>query len=258
MKRRKQFFNGLPYDLYQYEEACSKIINFAAQHDPSCGDLSIVVTPNVQHFYMYEHDKNFRSALDNSFMSLLDGMPLVWLARDENPDHDVEKISGSDIFEDLLDLAHEKDLRVMIVGGQPRAAEIVAEKYTEKHDKEIILAYCPPFGFNKDENKNNNVIKKINEFKPHLLLIGLGSPKQELWLHKHREELCVNVAIGIGASIDFTAGFVERAPLWMQKAGLEWFYRLIVEPRRLFKRYFVTNIHFLKSVTKHKVKKSYK
>ena len=110
--------------------------------------------------------------------------------------------------------------------------------------------YSPPFGFEDEALENEKILKLINMHKPDILCVGLGAPKQEKWIYKHRDQLKVKVSLGIGASFDFVAGNVQRAPIWMQNNGLEWFYRTMQEPKRMLKRYFIEDLVFFPMVLK--------
>ena len=120
---------------------------------------------------------------------------------------------------------------------------------------QIAGVYSPPFKKQFFERENEKMIALINKVKPDVLFVGLGAPKQERWIWRHKNELQVPVFIGVGAAFDFIAGTVKRAPLWMQRCGLEWLFRLCQEPRRLWRRYLVGNPIFLWLVVKELVKK---
>lgn len=117
-----------------------------------------------------------------------------------------------------------------------KAAEKLKGKYP---DLQVAGTYSPIYGFEKDEKEIKKVIDIVNDAKPDILFVGVGAPKQEKFIHKYKNELKVPISLGIGAAIDFEAGNIKRAPKWMQKSGLEGFYRFFKEPRRLFKRVFI-------------------
>lgn len=240
--KKKRNVLGIPFHPFKYNDAIDSIL-LSAEIMDRC---TSVFTPNVQHLYLYHHDDNFKNAYENVDFSLIDGMPLIW-AKKLLKNKNVDKISGSDIFVDLFKKAASKNLKILIIGGADGVAIKAIENlgYIHKINKSIFT-WSPPFGFEKDANERQILIEKINEIKPNVLFVALGSPKQELWISESINELNAGVALGIGASIDFVAGIQKRAPVWMQKNGLEWFYRLMSDPKRLFKRYFITNLFYFK------------
>ncbi|HYW81375.1 MAG TPA: WecB/TagA/CpsF family glycosyltransferase, partial [Thermoguttaceae bacterium] len=126
-------------------------------------------------------------------------------------------------------------------GVAERAATKVMAKWPHV---EIVGTYSPPMGFEHDEKEEQEVLDRVNAVKPDFLVVGLGAPKQELFVHKHRKNLQAAVAVCVGGTIDYLAGDLPRAPLWMRNAGLEWFYRCLTEPKRLAPRYFHDAWHF--------------
>lgn len=235
-------------DNLSMEEAIRSIEALVKKKKPA-----IVVTPNIDHIIKLQKDTNFREIYKNASLVLADGMPLLWAARFLGGSLK-EKVSGSDLFLKLCELAAEKGHRLFFLGGRPgaalKASEILKDKYP---NIQIIGTYSPPFDFENDKAENDKVVRMIKNAKPDILFVGLGAPKQEKWIYKHRNEYQVPVSIGIGASFEFVAGIVKRAPVWMQKAGLEWLWRLIQEPKRLWKRYLVDDMKFFWLVFKQKL-----
>ena len=131
-------------------------------------------------------------------------------------------------------------------------AEKAAEKLMQQFDGlNIVGTYSPSYGFENNQDEINHIIELINNCKPDILAVGLGAPKQEKFIYKYKEKLKVPVSLAIGASIDFEAGNIKRAPIWMQKNGLEWFYRLCMEPKRMFRRYLIDDIKIFKIALKY-------
>ena len=130
--------------------------------------------------------------------------------------------------------------------GLKNVANVVKRKINDQVGKEIIVeAHSPSFGFEQSLQESEMIVKKINDSDANVLVVGLGTPKQEKWIFQNRSKLLkINLFMGVGATLDFIAGTQKRAPLWIQKIGFEWAYRLLQEPRRLFKRYFTTNAVF--------------
>lgn len=211
---------------------------------------SYVVTPNVDHIVKLENDIEFQKVYKEADLILTDGMPLIWISRiKKNPIK--EKVSGSDLFPEVCKLASEKGYKIFLLGAADGVAARAAENLKKKYDKlNIVGTYSPSFGFEKKDKEIQEIIKMINDAKPDILAVGLGAPKQEKFLYKYKEKLNVPISLAIGASIDFEAGNINRAPKWMQNIGLEWFYRLCKEPRRMAKRYLIDDINIIKLLFK--------
>ncbi len=163
-----------------------------------------------------------------------------------------EKISGSDFFPKLCERAAEKGYSLFLLGAAEGVAAKAAKNLKEKYEGlNIVGTYSPSYGFEKKDDEIKMIIEMINETKPDILAVGLGAPKQEKFLYKYKNELNVPISLAIGASIDFEAGNINRAPRWMQNCGLEWFYRLCKEPKRMFKRYIVDDLKILSICRKY-------
>jgi N-acetylglucosaminyldiphosphoundecaprenol N-acetyl-beta-D-mannosaminyltransferase len=156
-----------------------------------------------------------------------------------------EKISGSDLVKPLMARAAEKGLSVFLLGAKDgvgkRAADVLVD---ENPGLRIVGVLSPPLGFEKDEGESAAVVHAIRSAGPAIVLVALGAPKQELWMHRHKDVLAPAVLLGVGGTLDFIAGEVKRAPRWMSDAGLEWAYRLAQEPRRMAGRYLVRDRAF--------------
>ncbi len=214
-----------------------------------------VVTPNVDHIIQIEKNPEFRQAYQDAALVLTDGQPLMWISRWLNRPIK-EKISGSDLFPQLCALAAEKGYTMYFLGAAEGVAAEASRRLEQKNPGlRVIGTYSPEYGFEKDPQKVEKVLAEIEKASPDILVAGLGTPKQELFLHKYRERLDGILAFGMGASLDFEAGNVRRAPRWMQKCGLEWLYRLCREPRRLFKRYLVDDMKIFPLVWKYRKQK---
>jgi N-acetylglucosaminyldiphosphoundecaprenol N-acetyl-beta-D-mannosaminyltransferase len=231
---------GLPYTRIKYYDAVKVILRASSE-----SFRKYIFTPNVQHFYNYKNNPAFRKAYESAFYSLLDGMPLVWASRLASglPTY---RVPGSDIFIDLFKSAMREGLRVYILGSMPGVAEKAIAKlgYFDKIGIQAFFS-SPVINIPIDDLSNAKICEEINRVQPNILFVALSCPKQELWIAENIGLLNVNISIGIGGSVDFVAGVQKRAPNWMQKVGLEWFFRLSCDPRRLFYRYFVTNSFFL-------------
>jgi N-acetylglucosaminyldiphosphoundecaprenol N-acetyl-beta-D-mannosaminyltransferase len=206
---------------------------------------SYVVTPNVDHIIKLQTNQRFRQIYDKANLILADGKPLLWASVYLGTPLK-EKISGSDLVPRLCKLAADMRYKVFFLGGRPRAALIAADVIKRLHPCiEISGTYCPAFGFENDLKENTYIVNMIRKVSPDILFVGLGAPKQEEWIFRYKEYCEVPVSIGVGATFEFISGLVKRAPVWMQRVGLEWFWRLISEPRRLWKRYLVDDMKFI-------------
>lgn len=242
---RMRFLNT-EVDNLTMEEALCKINELIVNKKPS-----YVVTPNVDHIVKLEKDKEFQEVYKNADLILTDGMPLIWISKLKKISIK-EKVSGSDLFPKVCEMAAQKGYKVFLLGAAEGVAAKAAENLEEKYDGlNIVGTYSPSYGFEKHNEEIIKIIDMINNLKPDILAVGLGAPKQEKFIYKFKDKLNVPISLAIGASIDFEAGNVARAPLWMQKLGLEWLYRLVKEPKRMFKRYLVDDLEILKIYFKY-------
>ena len=210
-------------------------------------------TPNVDHIVRLQKDSEFRSIYSRVDLVVADGMPLLWSGLFLGTPFK-EKVSGSDLFPKLCNAASKNDLKVFFMGGRKGAADKAKEEIEKLYSGiQIVGTFCQPFGFEKDDIENQKVIDSIIAAKPDVLFVGLGSPKQEKWIDVNYVKINVPVCVGIGVTFEFFAGMVKRAPFWMQKVGLEWFWRFLMEPRRLWKRYFIDDLVFFWLIFKQKM-----
>lgn len=171
-----------------------------------------------------------------------DGMPLVWVGRAMG--QSVGRVCGPDLMPLLIDRSREQGARHFFYGGAPGVADALAAKLAERFPGMILAGtHSPPFRALSDE-EDAAEIELINAAKPDYVWVGLGSPKQDLWIGDHRSRLDAAVLFAVGAAFDFHSGGLRRAPVWMQRSGTEWLYRLMAEPRRLLRRYTVVNSKF--------------
>ncbi|NFE74568.1 WecB/TagA/CpsF family glycosyltransferase [Clostridium botulinum] len=243
---RMKFLNT-EIDNLTMEEAILEIDKLISNKKPS-----YVVTPNVDHIVKLEHDKEFQNVYKEANLILTDGMPLIWISKLKSCPIK-EKVSGSDLFPKICELSAKKGYKVFLLGAADGIAAKAAKNLKNKFKGlNIVGTYSPSYGFENKKEEIENIIKIINEAKPDILAVGLGAPKQEKFIYKYKDKLNVPISLAIGASIDFEAGNVERAPKWMQKSGLEWFYRLCKEPKRMFKRYLVDDLKIFRLAIKYK------
>jgi N-acetylglucosaminyldiphosphoundecaprenol N-acetyl-beta-D-mannosaminyltransferase len=172
-----------------------------------------------------------------------DGVPLVWVGRAMGKQ--VSRVCGPDLMPLLIDRSREQGARHFFYGGAPGVADALAARLGERFPGMIVAGtHSPPFrALSAEEDAAE--IEMINAGRPDYVWVGLGSPKQDLWIADHRSSLEASVLFAVGAAFDFHSGGLRRAPLWMQRTGTEWLYRLIAEPRRLLRRYTVVNTKFV-------------
>ena len=196
-------------------------------------NCSYVVTPNVDHIVRLEKDEELQKVYKNASLILTDGKPLIWISKwYKTPIK--EKISGSDLFPRVCQLAANKNYTMYLLGAAEGVADTAARNLMKKYPGlNIVGTYSPPFGFEKNEQEMNKIKTQIQDVHPDILIVGLGCPKQEKFMYYHCKELGVPISFGLGASIDFEAGNIKRAPKWMSNHGLEWLYRFSKEPKRL-------------------------
>jgi N-acetylglucosaminyldiphosphoundecaprenol N-acetyl-beta-D-mannosaminyltransferase len=216
---------GVPIDNVTMEETLARIDEFVRE-----GSYHQIATANVDFLVHAIDNREYRENLCRCDLVVADGMPVVVASR----------LLGSPLRErvagaDLVPLLAKKGYRIFLLGAAPEVCSIAARRMEELGGK-VVGQLSPPIA-PLAKFDNDSIIAEIEKADPEILMVALGSPKQELWLQQNRHRLKVPVCIGIGGSLDFLAGTVSRAPEWMQKTGLEWVYRIWAEPRRLAKRY---------------------
>ena len=231
---------GVPLDSLTLEGALARIATLVRGREGG-----YVVTPNIDHIVLVNKNQEFAQAYRSASVSLVDGTPVLWAARLLG--HEVpEKVSGSDLIWPLFAMAAKEGFSVYLLGGGDGAAERAREVLQQRHPELNIAGIDAPWiDLQASPGSDDGVVERITSARPDLLIVGLGAPKQEIWIHRNRHRLGSTVCLGLGASIDFVAGRVQRAPQWVSRAGLEWLYRLAREPRRLASRYLVRDPQFV-------------
>ncbi len=233
-------FLGLPVDALTRDEALARVAELARTPGPSH-----VLFLNVD--VMVKADKNpaLKQAITHSDISLMDGKPPLKVARRRGVPLP-EKVSGSDFVPEVCTMAEREGLSVFILGGKEGVPESARDNLLATlPGLDIVGAYSPKFGFEKDPAELAKINDVLIAAKPDILLACLSCPKQEIFVEGNKDVYKAPVSISCGATVDFLAGNVRRAPEWVSRAGLEWLYRFGKEPKRLFKRYFVDSWHFL-------------
>ena len=183
---------------------------------------------------------------------LCDGVPVKW-ASEFLGDPIKERITGLDVLPRIFLFAASKNFSIFLLGASPGVAETLKKVMEAKHPGvKIVGTFVPPFRAVFSDEENEEMIKAINAVKPDILLVSLTAPKQDIWIAENLEKLDTRLAIGIGGAFEVAAGMIQRAPLWMQKSGLEWFFRFLQEPKRMFRRYFVEAPVFIPLILKQR------
>jgi N-acetylglucosaminyldiphosphoundecaprenol N-acetyl-beta-D-mannosaminyltransferase len=215
----------------------------------------LLVTPNVDHLMLLQHDPLLLEAYRAAEFVVVDSQIVFWALKFLGRPVP-EKISGSDLLPAYCDYhAKHTDKTVFILGGKPGVPETAMANINKRVKKNLVIAaHSPSMQFGKDESETEKVIELINQSHAECLVVGLGCPKQEIWIHQNRNRLIhARSFLAVGASVDFEAGALPRAPTWMSQFGLEWAFRLSREPKRLAKRYLIRDPKFFWMIAKCKV-----
>ncbi len=226
---------GMKIDAVDMPAAVGTVLQWC--EEPRRGACRYVVTPNVDHAVMYQTNVGLRKSYAEASLVLADGAPVVLAARLLRKSLP-ERVAGSDLVPAIFDATVDQPLRVFLLGAGPgvadRAAAVIEQRWPEV---QIVGTLSPPIGFEHIEKENEIILQTVADCQPDIVLVGLGAPKQELWVHRYADRLEAKAALCIGATIDFLAGEKKRSPRWMQRLGLEWLHRVATEPSRLAKRY---------------------
>lgn len=243
---RMQFMNSY-IDNVTKEEAIIHIEKCIKEHK-----IGHVITPNVDQIVRIEKDPYFKEICDKAELLLADGTPILWIAKwYKKPIK--EKICGSDLVPELCSLGAQKGYSVFLLGAAQGVAAKAAENLRSKNPGlKVAGTYSPPFGFENDEEEIDKINKMLYESKADILFVGMGVPKQDIFIYQNMNRYQIPMSFSIGATIDFEAGIQRRAPQWINKVGMEWLYRLINNPRRLFKRYIIDDIQIFKLAWKYR------
>jgi len=202
-----------------------------------CNYVCITGVHGVMESQRDEHLKRIHNAAG---MVTPDGMPMVWVNKLRGNGH-VSRVYGPDLMLEVCKISVEKGYKFFFYGGGDGVAELLSQKLQERFPGlQVVGTFTPPFRA-LTEAEDHEVIQKINRSGADIVWVGLSTPKQEKWMSRHIGRLHAPVMVGVGAAFDFHAGLKSQAPRWMQKTGLEWFYRLLTEPKRLWRRYLTNN-----------------
>ncbi len=211
----------------------------------------LINTVNAHSYNTARKDSLFAEALMNGDVLIPDGVSIVkackWIKAKSQPK---ERIAGWDLFSFEMEKLEKKGGTVMFMGSSQKVLDLIVKRVVEVYPHLKVVTYSPPYKPEFSDEDNKAIIDAINAANPDLLWIGMTAPKQEKWTYSHWEELDIHCHVGtIGAVFDFFAGTVERAPMWWQRHGLEWLYRLLKEPKRMWRRYIIGNALFLWNIT---------
>ena len=230
-------FLGCAFDPVTSEEAVARCLEWA--EGPRAPHT--VVTANAAILCAMRTDDALRAACRGGDLVVADGMPVVWTSRARGTPLP-ERVAGIDLMSRLLDTAGARGLRVYFLGARPEVVAELARRCALRHPGLVVAGardgYFAP-------GEADAVVEEIRRAAPHFLFVGMPSPFKETWCERHRERLDVPVIMGVGGSFDVLAGFVRRAPVALQRCGMEWSWRLAMEPRRMWRRYLSTNSEFL-------------
>lgn len=234
------------FDNVSMTEAVESILRMA---NASPGYTQLVCTGNLDHLVLIDRDPEFAAIYRSADLVLADGAPVVWLSKlnaRKNGAAIRERVAGSDLFWELAKASHEQGTRLFFLGGSEGAADRAADAVRLRFPNvNICGTYCPPYSSFATDEEQQKIRDAISTAKPDVLLVAFGAPKQEKWIASNRTNLDAAVAIGVGGSFEMAAGDVKRAPVWMRRIGVEWVFRFIQEPGRLWDRYFKKDIPFL-------------
>ncbi len=228
---------GLSFDAVTMETAVTRCLEFCRAPRAS----HMVVTANAYHLCMMRHDPELADACRAAELTVADGMSVVWALR-ASGQAAPERVAGVDLMVRLLAEAADQRLSVYFLGAKPAVVEALARMSRSRYPGLEIAGFRDGYFSPKDHPA---IVEEIRASGAHILFVGMPSPFKETWCERHRERLDVPVIIGVGGSFDVLAGYVRRAPHWVQVAGLEWSWRLLMEPRKLWKRYLTTNSEFV-------------
>ena len=209
-----------------------------------------VCVSNVHTTVMSYEDRKFSAIQNGGIMALPDGGPLSTVGRKRGHEK-MRRVAGPSLMNEIFKTSEKNGYRHYFYGSTEETLEALSQNLKEKYHGIQIVGICSPPFKEVTEKEDELTIKAINKSNPDFVWVGLGAPKQEKWMAAHQGKI-TGLMVGVGAGFDYFAGNIKRAPEWMQKLNLEWFYRLMQEPRRLFKRYLITNTKFIWLIAKNK------
>jgi N-acetylglucosaminyldiphosphoundecaprenol N-acetyl-beta-D-mannosaminyltransferase len=241
MNERVTLF-GCNIDNVSMEETLERVEDFVRARRPH---QHVVV--NVDKLVKASRDEDLRRIINACDLVNVDGMPVVWASRLLGKPLK-ERVAGIDLFEALMRRAADKGWRVFLLGARPDVVREVAATYARRYPALVLAGVRDGYWQGKDAEAG--VVRQVRDSRADLLFVAISSPMKERFLGLYQAEMRIPFAMGVGGSFDVAIGRVKRAPAWMQKAGLEWFFRFLQEPRRMFRRYFIDDMAFIWLVIK--------
>ena len=231
---------GTKVNKFDLSETLDKF-EIAIRHD---GKIRVCVTPVNCMLWARENAK-LRKIYKTADITTADGVPLVWASKALG--NSIRgRVTGLDLLPEFARIAAKKGYTFYFLGAAEGVAKQLKTKLQNKFKGlEVVGTYSPPYKDQFSSEDNKEMIHRINAANPDVLWVSLSAPKQDYWIYENFDKLNINIAIGVGAAFDVVAGNIPRAPKWMQNAGLEWFYRLLKEPKRLFRRYLIEAPRFV-------------
>ena len=246
-KRKRITLLNSPIDILTMQETIA-IINKSIENNKPIHHVVV----NVAKLVNMQKDEELRKTVIKSDIINADGQGIILGARLLNKKLP-ERVAGINLMQNLVELAHQKNYKVYFLGAKEEIVAKVVSVYSKKYSSKIIAGYRNGYF---TENEEENIVKNIADSKADILFVAISSPKKEIFLNKYKHILKIPFVMGVGGSFDVVSGKVKRAPIFMQKYGLEWFYRFLQEPRRMWKRYLYTNSKFLFLILREKFKKN--
>ncbi len=235
---------GIPVDGYTMKETVNLIDSNISQNK-----LTHHVVVNAAKLVNAQKDADLKDSIVNCDIINPDGKSVVWASKFLGKPLK-ERVAGIDLMENLVEMAHEKRYKIFLFGAKEEIVNEVVSIYEKKYSASIIAGYRN--GYYKKEQEAE-IAKQIGESGAHMLFVAITSPKKEIFLNQYKDIIKVPFIMGVGGSFDVISGKTKRAPLWMQNSGLEWLYRVMQEPARLWKRYLVTNSLFIYMIVRERL-----
>jgi len=228
---------GVRVNLEDYDSSIEKVEEHINNEYPT-GYVTLMCADSLVNA---QKNRFFKEISNKSYLSLPDGIPLVWIARSKGAKKIKTNTRGTAFMFKFFERTFQKKYTHFFYGGKQGVAEQLKRVFETKFSGvKIVGTYCPPFR-KLTEAEDSRICEMINSSGTDIVWVGLGAPKQEYWMNEHKEKLNVSLMIGVGAAFDFLTGNAKEAPRWMQSNGLEWVFRLLTEPRRLWRRYLIGN-----------------
>jgi len=235
------------FDLIDYPSVLRQIVDWKEQ-----GSHKSITITNPHSVILCRNDEQMQKATKSAALTLPDGIGIILAAKILGYSHN-GRLTGPDLMLKCCDKGRENNYRHFFYGGAEGIADKLAEKLSKKYSGLTVAGtYCPPFR-KISKKEDAEIVEMINDTKPDILWVGLGAPKQEIWMADHLDRIKATAMIGVGAAFDFHSGNIKRAPQWMQKCHLEWTHRLLADPIRMWQRYLINGPFFLSKVIAQKI-----